>query len=196
MSVFYWMYCHSPKPAREPVLENPWNIEINTYLVGFSGGFGWVFWGVFLVAFIFLNLGSWINYYNTLFKCHLKVPSNTNPNTAQQVHPVHNDLTNCTEFTWGQAPGQNLFSIAILCSHGFPKKPGTEGTHWEDPVRDISRADCNLIVTKQQLQAFGHICVPGSCWFQGTDSVHVKPEVVQNLAFWFVQLLFQCLSCI
>lgn len=141
-------------------------------LVGFSGFFGCLF------CFFFLIWAAELIITIYFLKCHLKVPSNTNPNTAQQMHPVHNDLTNCTEFTWGQAPGQDLFSIATLCSHGFPKKPGTEGTYWEDSVTDTSRADCNLTVTKQPLQAFGHICVPGSCWLQGTDSVHVKLEVV------------------
>lgn len=69
-----------------------------------------------------------------------------------------------------------------LCSHGFPKKPGAEGTDWQDSGTGASRGDSNLAVTKHQLQVFTlgflrmHVCVSGSGWFKG--SVHVKLEVV------------------
>lgn len=68
-------------------------------LVGFSGFSGWVFFlSGFLVAF-FLIWAAELIITIYFLKCHLKVPSNTNPNTAQQTYPVHKDLTNCTEFT-------------------------------------------------------------------------------------------------
>lgn len=152
------MYSHSPKPAREPqFLKNPEIFRIiHMGLVGFGffrGVVSLVFdW--FVVFFFFLIWAAELIITIYFLKYYFKGPSNTNPNTAQQVHAVHNDLTNCTKFTWGQATGQDLFSIAILCSQGFPKKPRTEGTHWENPVIGTSRADCNLSVTKQQLQAF------------------------------------------
>lgn len=119
--------------------------------LGFFGE--WFLWCL-IGFFFFLIWAAELIITIYFLKYYFKGPSNTNPNTAQQVHAVHNDLTNCTKFTWGQATGQDLFSIAILCSQGFPKKPRTEGTHWENPVIGTSRADCNLSVTKQQLQAF------------------------------------------